>query len=483
MVKDGILEAWVPSSRVWVSRMNTVVQGNSGADGEIDGTPDGKRPVSLFSATVLVIANMVGTGVFTSLGLQVANVPSGFSLLLLWAVGGLMALLGALSYAELGAMMPRSGGEYTYLSRIYHPAVGFLSGWVSFVAGFAAPVALTAIALSQYLGDALPWVNKTAVSVSVVVALSVVHMIDVRFGCYFQNFFTVAKVLMILALIAAGCLVSNPQEIALVPSRTDLGLIFSPAFAVSLVYVSYAYSGWNASAYIAGEIRQPEKRLPLSLLVGTLGVSFLYVMLNFIFLRTVPISELRGKIEVGYLSADHIWGSDGSRLMAVLISLALVSTISSMVMTGPRVVQTMGEDIAPLRLLARRNRRGAPAFAILFQSLISILLIMTSSFDVVLTYVGFTLSLFASMTVLGVFVLRIRNPQAKRPFRAWGYPATPALFLILNGCMQCYLILNRPLPSLVGLATVGCGWLLFRFFAPGGRARERDESKPPGNRS
>ena len=431
----------------------------------MNGISEDHKPVTQFSATIIVIANMIGTGVFTTLGFQVASLHTAFPALMLWLVGGVGAFCGALCYGELGAMMPRSGGEYTYLSSIYHPAVGFLSGWVSMVAGFAAPVALAAIALGEYAGAVFPGTDKMVLAFTAIVLLSLVHLVDVRFGCHFQNVFTVGKVLLIFSFIISGFFVANPQRIDLQPSGDDLRAVFSPNFATSLVYVFYAYSGWNASAYIAGEISKPEKNLPLSLFIGACFVSVCYLLINYVFLYTVPIGDLSGKIDVGYLSAKSIFGVRGSTAMTLLICLALLSSLSSMVMVGPRVTQVMGEDLTALRVFARRNARGAPVRAIVLQSSIALFLVVTSTFEVVLTYVGFLLALFALMTVLGVFVMRVKEPHAKRPFKTWGYPVTPAVFLLLNGWMLCYLVIERPLPSLGGLITVACGILFYRMFA------------------
>jgi len=343
--------------------------------------------------------------------------------------------------------------------------VGFLSGWVSMVAGFAAPVALAAIALGEYAGAVFPGTDKMFLAFTAIVLLSLVHLVDVRFGCHFQNVFTMGKVLLIFSFIISGFFVSNPQRIDLLPSGDDLRSVFSPDFATSLVYVFYAYSGWNASAYIAGEISKPEKNLPLSLFLGACFVSVCYLLINYVFLYTVPIGELSGKVDVGYLSAKSIFGVRGSTAMTLLICLALLSSLSSMVMVGPRVTQVMGEDLTALRVFAKRNARGVPVRAIVLQSSIALFLVVTSTFEVVLTYVGFLLALFALMTVLGVFVMRVKKPHAKRPFKTWGYPVTPAVFLLLNGWMLCYLVIERPLPSLGGLITVACGLLFYRLFA------------------
>ena len=390
--------------------------------------PDEKRPVTLFSAAIIVIANMIGIGVFTTLGFQVASLHSPFAVLMLWVLGGVGAFCGALCYGELGSMMPRSGGEYTYLSQIYHPAIGFLSGWVSMVAGFAAPIALAAIALGEYAGAILPGLDKTVIAVSVIVILSLVHLANVRFGCHFQNLFTGGKILLIVAFIVLGFLVTNPQDITLAPSASDLGSVFSPAFAISLVYVFYAYSGWNSASYIAGEILRPERNLPIALFWGAAFVSLCYCLINYMFLYTVPMSELSGQIDVGYLSAKSIFGQRGAAMMTVLICLALISSLSSLIMVGPRVTQTMSEDMKRLRFLATRNASGAPVYAIILQAVVAIFLTLTATFNAVLTYVGFTLALFASLTVAGGVRLAPAAPAPEKTFQDVGIPGNAGDF-------------------------------------------------------
>ena len=323
---------------------------------------------------------MIGTGVFTTLGLQLTSLHSIPSVLLLWVVGGVSAFCGSLAYGELGAMMPRSGGEYAYLSKIYHPAAGFLSGCTSIVAGFGAPIALAAIALGHYMQAVFPWVDKTAAGICAIALLTLVHLVDVRFGCQFQNVFTTGKILLICAFIAAGFFTRHPQPVMFWQGN-ESETVFSPAFAVALVYVSYAYSGWNASVYVAGEVSNPERNIPLSLFLGTLFVSACYLLLNFIFLYTVPVGELTGKIDVAYLSAEVLFGGSGGRIVTLLICLALFSNLSSMIMAGPRVTQVMGEDIGALRLFAKKNRRDSPVYAILLQSSVALILAATSAFD------------------------------------------------------------------------------------------------------
>ena len=419
------------------------------------------KGIGLFTATSIVVANMIGTGVFTSLGFQVVDIKSGFTLLFLWLVGGIFALCGALSYGELGAAMPYSGGEYQYLSRIYHPLVGFLSGWVSVTVGFAAPIAAAAMALGAYFKSVFPLISSTAIALGVVVGISMIHSINKAFSRYFQDIFTILKVLLIVVLIACGLFLAEPQQLGFLPSGGDMNLIFSSPFAISLVYVTYSYSGWNAAVYLASEVEEPEKNLPRSLIGGTLIVMGLYLLLNFIFLHTTPIDKLAGEVEVGYIAANHIFGSFGAKIMGILISFGLISSISSMVFAAPRVTQAIGEDIPLFKLLAKKNTSGIPYFAILLQLFIVTILILTSSFQGVITYLGFTLTLSSFMTVLGVFIYRFRYPESPRPYQTWGYPVTPIIFLGISLWMLVFILIDKPAESLTGIGTLLIGFIVY----------------------
>lgn len=415
------------------------------------------QKISLFTAICIVVANMIGTGVFTSLGFQVIDIRSGFSLLVLWLIGGVFALCGALAYSELGAAMPRSGGEYHYLSKIYHPALGFLSGWLSVTIGFAAPIAAAAMALGQYFSSVLPILAPKAIALIVVIGVSLVHTNDLKIGSYFQQIFTLLKVLLIIVLIVCGFLLATPQDIGFLPSTADSNLIFSVPFAISMVYVTYSYSGWNAAIYLASDIEEPEKNLPRSLLIGTAIVMVLYLLLNFIFLYSTPIDQLAGQLEVGYIAANQIFGINGAKIMGVLISFGLISSISSMVLTGPRVTQVIGEDIPVFKILAKKNAKGIPVTAILFQLAIVLFFVITSTFESVITYLGFTLTLSSFLTVLGVFVYRVRYPEVLRPYKTWGYPITPIIFLGISIWILIFVFQGKPIESLAGLGTIALG--------------------------
>ncbi len=427
-----------------------------------------KKTIGLFTACSIVIANMIGTGVFTSLGFQCMGIQSIFGLLFLWLVGGIIALCGALSYSELASAMPKSGGEYHYLSKIYHPALGFMSGFISLIVGFAAPVALASMALGTYSSSCYSIGHPKLIACIVILILSIIHSTDLRTASKFQNVFTILKISLILLFIIAGFQIYSAQDIHILPSNSIIPSaswksIFSPSFAISLIYVSYAYSGWNASTYLAEEIDQPQKNLPISIVTGTLIVSVLYLFLNYIFLYTVPISKLQGQLEIGYISAEAILGPSGGRIMAGMISLLLVSSISSMIFAGPRITQAMGEDISIFSFIGKKNKKGIPVYAIFLQSGIAILLLVSSTFEKVLTYVGFLLTIFTILTVAGVYILRIKKPELRRPYKTWGYPIVPAIFIGLNIWILIYVVISRPWETVAGLGTMILGLALYWF--------------------
>lgn len=425
-----------------------------------------KKHISLPTSISIVIANMIGTGVFTSLGFQVLEIQSVFALITLWLVGGIVALFGALCYSELAASMPRSGGEYHYLSKIYHPSVGFASGFISLIVGFAAPVALAAMAFGSYLSAFTGFEHTKISAIIIILILSFVHSLRLDFISKFQNILTVTKVLLILIFVIAGFNSPNHQEISLMPANSLIPgeswkSIFSPAFAISLVFVGYSYSGWNASTYLAGEIRNPEKNIPISIVTGTLVVGGLYVLLNYIFLYTVPIADLKGQIEIGYLSAGKIFGHYGGKTMSGFISILLISSISSMIFAGPRISQAIGEDYSIFSFLSKKNENGLPTTSILFQSGISIVLILSSTFEILLTYVGFLLTFFTVLSVVGIYILRIRGKNTVRPFKTPGYPVVPAIFILINIWVLYYIIQSRPEISIAGLLTILLAYIIY----------------------
>ena len=431
-----------------------------------------KTKFSLTTATALVIANMVGTGVFTSLGFQVVGLSSGFALMFLWALGGLAALAGALTYSEAGVLYPRCGGEYHYLTKMYHPAVGFLSGWVSLVVGFAAPVAATSMALGKYLGAALglPMTlpgsfsflkAQTLIALAVVAVLTGIHALNKKIGARFQNAITIFNVIFVLSIVALGLAFGKSTSLSFGLSSAAAHDILSPAFWTSMFFVSFAYSGWNAAAYVAGEIDRPSRNLPLSLITGTLFVIGLYLLLNFVFLYTVPVAQIKGKEEVGLIFATNVFGPTAGRIMGEIIAFLLLASASAMVIAGPRINKVLGEDYHIFRWMGRSSRKDTPAIATVIQGLLSILYIITSSFEQVVFFIGFTLNLFTFMTVLGVMIVRKKHPELPRPYKTLGYPVVPIFFLLFSLFLLGYGIIYRTKGSLFGIGITLVGLLVY----------------------
>ena len=445
------------------SPVTTIAQRVSAKSSVSDGS------IGFITACSIVIANVIGTGIFTSLGFQLTDIQSGFALLMLWVVGGIAALCGALCYGELAAALPRSGGEYHFLSQIYHPALGFMAGFISATVGFGAPIALAAMAFGKYLNGVLGFGSPILLSFAVVWVVALFHLKNLQVGSAFQNLFTLVKLLLIGAFIIAGFFVQPKQPINFFPEPGAAKTIFGAPFAVALVYVMYSYSGWNAASYITGEIKRPEKNVPRSLLVGTDVVIIIYVLVNAVFLATTPIGELKGQLEVALIAGKHIFGANGGRAAGAVICLGLVSAISSMTWIGPRVSMSMGEDHWLLRWLGRKNTQGIPTNAIVLQLLIVNLLLFTRSFQSVVQYTQFSLLVCSLLTVLGLILLRATRPEIPRPYRVRAYPLPPVIFSIITIWMMIYLLLWKTTESLAGLATVLAGLLL--YFCAGKRRR------------
>ena len=420
------------------------------------------------TVTAVVIANMIGTGVFTSLGFQLLDIQSGFAILLLWVLGGIIALCGAMTYAELGAALPRSGCEYNFLSKIYHPCAGFISGWVSATIGFAAPIALTAITFSAYLMSLFPeldtpWVRQF-IACGLVLSLAITHSSNRKNSGRLQVVFTIIKVaIIILFCLSALMLSSDTQPIAFQPSSDDIDLILNGSFAVSLIYVSYAYTGWNAATDLSSELEDPQKNLPKILISGTLIVMVLYVFLNYVFLAVTPIENMQGKLEIGYIAAQSAFGDIGAKFTGLALALLLISTVSAMTLAGPRVLQVIGEDFTILKFLSKTTEDKIPTTAIYTQSLIAMIFIITSSFESILIFAGFTLALNSFATVLGVFVLRIKQPNLVRPYKTFAFPIPPLIYLSLTAWTLYFVIVNRPLEGLFSLAIIISGGLVYLY--------------------
>jgi len=420
------------------------------------------RRIDLATAIAVVIANMIGTGLFTSLGYQLLETPAGFPVLAIWLLGGLLAFLGAVCYAEIATRMPAGGGEYHFLTEIYHPALGFMAGFTSATVGFAAPIAAASLAFAGYLKGAFPALPEKAVATTIIVAVAGLHVAHFSAGLSFQKAVTALKVAVIGLFVLAGFAAPAAQPVSFNPFDFSVSEIWNTGLAVNLVWVSFAYSGWNASSYLAGEIVDPERNVSRSLLYGTALVTALYVGLNAVFMRVASVDALRGVKEVGLVAAVSVFGETGGHFMGALISLLLVSSISSMLLAGPRVIRALSAAMPPLRALSVTDAGGNPVRAIVFQVVLAIVLLQTLRFDTLLYYTAFTLSLFTLLTVGGLIVLR-RRLGPPDTYRAWGYPWSPLAFVLGTLGISGFFVVQHPLESLAGLSTALLGLVAYAF--------------------
>jgi APA family basic amino acid/polyamine antiporter len=481
-----------------------------------------RRQLGLVVTAAIVIANMIGVGVFTSTGFQAKDLHDPLTILLAWVVGGGIALCGAAAYAELGSMMPKAGGEYVYLREAYHPAVGFMSGWVSLTAGFSAPIAVAALFFARYLGTVFPDLHMTEpwvvidlsiisiklglqhiIAISLIFVITMLHSFDTKVGGWVQAVFTAAKVLLIVLFIIGGLLAGTGDWSNLATREGGFSNIGTTSFAVALMYVSFAYSGWNAAAYIASDVRKPEKTLPRALLLGTGLVMVLYVLLNLVFLYAVPIPTLAGPqycpggvegealkamvkagtcsndfagvYEVGDAAARTLFGSAIGQLVSSVIALALVSAVSAMIMAGPRVYSAMAANRALPRRLADHNSRGVPVVSVVTQGVLACVFTLVGDPEVLIRFVGFTLAIFAGLTVAAVFVLRRRGLRGA--YRTFGYPVTPVIFIAMSAWIAYAQIKARPFESFVIAVLLAIGAAVY-WIANRGKPPIPNENDP-----
>jgi APA family basic amino acid/polyamine antiporter len=424
-----------------------------------------QRKLGLFPATNIVIANMIGAGIFTTSGLLMSGLNDPLLMIALWAVGGIIALCGALSYGELGAAMPGAGGEYLFLSKLFHPLFGFLSGWVSFIVGFSAPIAASAMGFSEYFLRAVPDfpVSGKLLSVSVILIFTFIHYCGIKTGSRIQNVLTVLKVLLIGVLIFAG-LMSGKGDIANFGRQNITGGGFAgwKTIGLSLMWIMFAYSGWNASTYLGAEIKDPSKTLPRSLIYGTGIVILIYLALNTLYVYGINPEEMKGVISVGGLAMGNLFGKSAEVLFSLLISFALFSSLSAFIILGPRVYYSMARDGLFFKSVAKIHPKfQVPSNSILLQALIAIILVLSGSFEQILTYMGFALGIFPVLTVIGVWKLRKNNPEA---LRIKGFPLTQIIYVAAGIMILILSFLERPMESSIALLTVAAGVPAYYFF-------------------
>jgi len=453
------------------------------------------RQLGLFSATALVVSNMIGTVIFTGTGFLAGQLGTPNLVLSIWVVGGIVAFLGAICYSELGINFPSSGGEYVYLTRAFGPTWGFMTGWASFFAGFSAPIAAAALAFSEYLGHFFPALSQEnapviagsgewaihlggaqAVACGLVAVFTVLNILGVQRVARVQNVLTATKVLVLLAFIVLGFTMGDGRtsNYAMTATR-DVSTPLIAQFAISLVWVYVAYSGWNAATYIAEELRQPARNLPMALGIGTALVTVLYLLLNLVFLYAAPLEDMKGKEAVGAFAASRLFGPEIAGIFAGLMALSLMSTVNAMVTIGPRVYYAMaGNGAFPAIAGKVHPRFHTPVAAIVAQAICTMLMTLTP-FPQLVVYIGITLNFFTVMSVISMLLFRRKRPgwQTLRVV-SFAYPLFPVLFILVGTWMTYQGIVLKPYIALATGLTLATGALVYHL-----RLRSRSPENPP----
>ncbi len=440
-----------------------------------------RRDIGLFTATSIVIANIIGAGIFTTIGIISGFLPGSGWVLACWAFGGLIAISGALCYAELATRMPEEGAEYIYLKRLYHPLLGFLTGWTSFFVGFTAPIAASAMGFTEYLyaglrgGDVIVdsgsiVAAKKIMAVAIIVLFTSLHYVGLKFGSRVQNVLTVVKIAIVLGLAGAGLAAGNGHLPAL---SFGGGESFSwIAIGTAMMLVSFSYSGWNASAYIAGEIKNPRRTLPGSLLIGTGAVIILYLALNLFIFKALPYESVTGEIAVVERASVSTFGPWMGKVLSVMVGIALLSSMSAYIIIGPRIYFAMARDRLFLPFASRVHPRfNVPSRSIAIQGAIAASLVLIGSFEQLMVYLGFALGIFPWLAVFGVFVARRRRIGEETAVKVWGYPVVPVFFLTSTLFLMVIAYVNRPFESTAAVLTVLTGIPFYMLWIKAVRTR------------
>ena len=411
------------------------------------------------TAAALVISNMIGTGVFTSLGYQISDLKNTTSILLLWSIGGLLALIGAFIYSELASKFKQSGGDYIYLSRTFHPVFGYLSSWISLFVGFSAPISLAALAMGKYLNVfGLDLGKEFAIAMILIVA--VFQSFSLNLSSKFQNIFTILKVVFIIVLIALGFYFAPAVEPnAVLFDSTWKNELLLPAFATSLVYVTFAYTGWNSASYIVEEIEQPKRNLPKALFIGVIFVTISYVLLNYVFLKHSSSEALVGQENVANISFGNLLGNN-VKWVSCFIALQLIATISGYLWIGSRLTQATARENKLWNFMAKENKNRIPVRAIWVHTTISILLIFSGDFEVIFTYTSFVLQILATLAVCTAFFIK---QDQLTIIKSKFFYVLPAIFLAFSLYICYFVLMQKPKESLFGLGIIALGIVLFYF--------------------
>jgi len=431
---------------------------------------------------MVMVGIVIGSGIFLTTGIMAKSIPSGGLILLAWLVGGLLTLAGALTYAELGAAMPEAGGQYVYLREAYGPMAGFLFGWILFLVYMTGGIAALALAFAEYIGYFFPYLGTNniivtldipllkgsllyslsagqMIGVSVIILLSIVNFIGVGLGKSIQNVFTVIKIGTLAAIITLGFAIGKgtPPELAMDPAGMSFGSIII-GFGVALVAVAWAFDGWNNVNFVAGEIKNPRRNLPLALILGTLGITFLYVLVNYIYLYALPLKETIGVVRIAEKATGALFGSSTGTLISALVIVSVFGSLNGSILVGPRVYFAMAKDGLFFQKVAHVHPRfRTPGFSILIQAVWASLLTLLGTFEQILTFAMFIAIAFWIAATAAVFTLRKKRPDLPRPYKTWGYPVVPAIFIIASTGILLNTLIEKPVEALAGILLTALG--------------------------
>lgn len=413
------------------------------------------------TAAAIVISNMIGTGVFTSLGFQIADIKNTWSIVLLWFIGGMLGLIGAFTYAELGTRFKESGGDYIYLSRIFHPFAGYLYAWISLTVGFSGPIAISALAMTSYLSPINPAIFTDWFGIGVILLVTLIHSVSVGQSGRFQQYSTILKIAFVFVLIAIGFYFLPVENTALNYTSSWKEELFLPGFAVSLIYVSYAYTGWNSAAYITDEIEDPDKNLPKALIPAAIFVTVVYILLQIVFLRHASVDQLSNNVEVAMISFSNILGENGGFWVSIFIGIQLIATISGYLWVGSRISFAMAKENPLWSSIAVKNKNGIPVRALWLQGIIAIILTLTGTFEQVMLYASFVLQLMGTLTVASLLWLERKEGTYHSPGRPW----FQYIFIIFSIFVLGFMLKEQPYESMIGIGFVVVGGITY-FLQP-----------------
>jgi APA family basic amino acid/polyamine antiporter len=443
---------------------------------------DLERKLGLFDSVMIVIGIVIGTGIFLTTGIIARSIPSPSLILLVFVVGGILSFAGSLIYAELGAAMPQAGGQYVYIREAYGPLFGFLFGWVMILVYMTGAIAACAVAFSEYLGYFFPSLGTNnyiftitinifnhslpyslsmgqIVGIAIIIILSYLNYFGLIFGAIIQNIFTILKIGALVGLVVLGFSIGKGEHIrfSLVGTEMSLSSLLM-GFGVAMIAIIWTYGGWNCLSFTAGEIKNPKRNIPLSLFLGVSLITVIYAAVNYIYLYALPIDEITGVVRIAEKAATALFGGTGASLISAAVIISVFGALNATILTGARVYYAMAKDNLFFKRVANVHPRyRTPGFSIFIQAAWSCVLTLTGTFEQLITYVTFVLICYYIAAAASLFTLRKKFPNLSRPYKVWGYPVVPLLYLIFLAALLLNTLVNKPVESIAGLGFVAIG--------------------------